>query len=210
MPTEPLVSNKIGQRLGRRGRLTRDRFLDAARVLLATTSPIDLTAAAISKAAGSSPATFYVYFDDVRELLLALSAAAPARVEALFPREDALLVDDRLQADVAVMIAAVNAAWDLNAPILLFRNLEADRGDTRFDTLRTAQARPMLDRIAAAIARRRGPDHDPMAAEAAASVLVAAIERIAVRTHRSIEDGVPFTHLSSALNDFVIRAISMT
>jgi AcrR family transcriptional regulator len=207
LPTSPPISNKIGQRLGARGNRTRERFLEAARNLLATLSPIDLTASAISKGAGSSPATFYVYFDSVHELLLALSATASASVDALFPERDALLVDERLEADIITMIAAVNAAWDCAAPILLFRNLEADRGDVRFDELRTHQAQPILERIAAAIAMRRDVGLDPAIANAEAAVLVAAIERIAVRTHRPSTDGPQPQDLSDAVARLVIKAI---
>lgn len=205
MPVPP-VNNKIGQRLGARGKRTRDRFYDAARQLLATTSPIDLTATGISKMAGSSAATFYVYFDDVRDVLLGLSATASAGVDALFPHPDALLVDTRLDADIATMIAAVNAAWDRSAPVLLYRNLEADRGDTRFDDLRTAQAKPMLERIGAAIALRRDPGAD-VAISAEAAVLVAAIERIAVRTHRPAADAMQPQDLAAALARLVAKAI---
>lgn len=206
LPTAPL-SNKIGQRLGPSGRRTRDRFLDASRVLLASMSPIDLTAAAISKQAGSSPATFYVYFDDVRDLLLALSAAASATAEDLFPLTDALLVDARLERDIATMIGAVNAAWDKSAPVLLYRNLEADRGDARFDELRTIQATPMLDRIAAAIAMRRDAGFPAAIAIAEAGVLVAAIERIAVRMHWRSTDGPRPQDLGDALARLVAKGI---
>jgi len=206
LPTTPL-SNKIGQRLGPSGRRTRDRFLDASRTLLASTSPIDLTASAISKQAGSSPATFYVYFDDIRDLLLALSETASATADALFPQADALFVDERLAQDIATMIGAVNAAWDRNAPILLYRNLEADRGDARFDELRTRQATPMLDRIAAAITMRRDPGFAAPIATAEAGVLVAAIERIAVRMHWRSAEGPRPKDLADALARLVAKGI---
>ena len=206
VPATPL-SNKIGQRLGPSGRRTRDRFLDASRTLLASMSPIDLTASAISKQAGSSPATFYVYFDDIRDLLLALSETASATADALFPLSDALLVDERLEQDIATMIGAVNAAWDLAAPILLYRNLEADRGDAQFDELRTRQATPMLERIAAAIAMRRGAGFPAVIAIAEAGVLVAAIERIAVRTHWRSADGPRPQDLADALARLVVKGI---
>lgn len=206
-PPEDGVNNKVGQRLGARGRRTRDRFLEAARALLSTTSPIDLTARAIALAAGSSPPGFFVYFDDVREVMLALCAEASASAETMLPRTDSLLDPVALEEDVAVMVAAVRAAWDRNAAVLLYRNHEADRGDERFDAVRTQQAQPLLDRLREAIARHRRSPISPQDAFAEAAVLVAAIERIAARTHGPTKNGATVEQLEAALVRVIVHSI---
>lgn len=201
------ASNKIGQQIGARGARTRDRLLEAVRALLLDRSPLDLTVSAIALRAGSSPATFYVYFDGIREALLALASSAAATAAELLPRTDSLLNDASLETDVRTMIRAVNAAWDRDAAVLTYRNLESDRGDIEFDRLRTLQAAPLLDRLSAAIARSGQWSQRDCMIEAEAAVLVAAIERIAVRMHRPHALGPHPDDLCEALTATIMRIL---
>lgn len=206
-PTLVLVSNnRIGQQLGPRGLKTRRRLLDAAVRLLRTTSPIDLNAAAIAREAGTSAATFYVYFDDVRELVLALVPDAAPELGAMFPRADSFMVAERLEEDARQFVAATFSAWDRNAPILLFRNLEADRGDAAFDAQRNSWASPVLERLIAALLAGN-PKGDRARAYADAVVLLAAVERIAATSHRTPTLGPPSDDLRAALVRQICLAI---
>src|SRR5262245_41368557 len=63
-----------GRSLGPRGVETRRRLLDATRVLLETHGVRDLRVVDIAREVGTSPATFYQYFRDVEEAVLALAA----------------------------------------------------------------------------------------------------------------------------------------
>ncbi|WP_156840663.1 TetR/AcrR family transcriptional regulator [Novosphingobium aquimarinum] len=201
-------SNRIGQQLGTRGMKTRGRLLMAAESLLRTMSPMDLNATAIAREAGSSAATFYVYFDDVRELLLDLSKAAAPSFTQLFPRPDSLLVRSRLEEDIAFIIATLNAAWDRNAAILRYRNLEADRGDADFHQLRYDLARPVLARLGEAM-RAMGPEGRCDAdVEADAVVLLAAVERLVATTHEDTQAGPDSEALRSSLIRLVMRSIT--
>lgn len=201
-------SNRIGQQLGSRGLKTRSRLLKAAASLLRTMSPMDLNATAIAREAGSSAATFYVYFDDVRQLLLDLSKAAAPTFAQMFPRPDSLLVHGRLEEDIAFVIATLNAAWDRNAAILRYRNLEADRGDVDFHRLRYDLARPVLARLGEAM-RRWGPkgrcDAD---IEADAVVILAAVERLVATTHEDTQTGPDSESLRRSLIRLVLRSIT--
>ena len=67
---------RTGQTLGRKGNRTRRRLMTAGLQLLRTQSAVSLTSAAISREAGASSATFYVYFNDVEELVFALAREA--------------------------------------------------------------------------------------------------------------------------------------
>src|SRR5690349_25146458 len=69
---EPAVALD-GRALGRRGAQTRRRLLDATADLLETHGIRDLRVVDIARAVGSSPATFYQYFRDVEEAVLALT-----------------------------------------------------------------------------------------------------------------------------------------
>jgi AcrR family transcriptional regulator len=200
------LSNKAGQQLGAKGQETRRRLLDAAEQILRECSPFALTPAAIAKAAGASAATFYVYFDDVRELLLSLSLECGAKVEELFPYEDMFMRPDRLEADASTFIAMLNLAWDRHAPVLLYRNLEADRGERCFDDARTAAAQPILQRLREALtARANGGAASEEDVHAEAVVLLAAVERIAATTHRAPENGPPPERLRAALVRLLVQ-----
>src|SRR5580765_3626830 len=58
---------------GRRGLATRQRLLDCTIELLESTPYRDLKVTDITRAAGTSPATFYQYFVDIEAILLAVA-----------------------------------------------------------------------------------------------------------------------------------------
>ena len=199
-------SNRIGQQLGARGLRTRTKLLAAAEKLLQSASPMDLNAASIAREAATSAATFYVYFDDVREVLFDLGKAAAPALAELFPSTDSLLDASRLDADIVTFVSAVNAAWDRHAAILLYRNLEADRGDDDFHALRYASARPILARLGQSM-RLLGGARSEEAIAAEAVVLLAAVERIAATTHERFAAGPSAASLQAALVRLIGRAI---
>ena len=66
-------TNQQGQSLGDKGRRTRARLLEAATKLLKTRSVREMTVMDIAKRAKTSSATFYLYFKDVEDVVLALT-----------------------------------------------------------------------------------------------------------------------------------------
>ena len=74
-----LSHNLNGQRLGRKGRDTRDRIIAAATELLAEPGNAAFTLSAVARKAGLGMTSLYVYFKDLGELVLALPGIAPAR-----------------------------------------------------------------------------------------------------------------------------------
>ena len=62
--------NQNGQRIGAKGQRTRQRLIDVTVDLLRTHGLRDLTVAEVARVAETSPATFYVYFDGVPEVVL--------------------------------------------------------------------------------------------------------------------------------------------
>ena len=61
---------------GRRGLATRQRLVECTIELLASTPYRDLKVTDITRAAGTSPATFYQYFVDIEAILLAVAEQA--------------------------------------------------------------------------------------------------------------------------------------
>ena len=99
-------TNKNGQLLGRKGMETRKRMMEAARRLLATRSPFDLTALLITREAKSAPATFYVYFDDVQDVTIFI-----VDPEANFQRIWDLVQADYWGAAPHPTVTAVGVTW---------------------------------------------------------------------------------------------------
>ncbi len=183
-----LEQSTVAPVLGRKGTETRARLLAATRELLKTTSPFHLTVAAIAKAANTAPATLYVYFEDVQDVFHALSAEACREFEQMTRDNPAWFTDlGRIEADAEQFIEAFNRIWDRHSHALLYRNLESDRGNARFQELRTASALPMIDRLAAA-AGKANPALGKRDAYAEAIVLYSSVERLAATRHQIPSD----------------------
>ena len=186
------ITSKNGQPLGNKGMETRLGLMAAAGRLMERRSPLSITAAAVSKEAGTAAATFYVYFDDVEDILWAMCDEIAQDTTDLFA-DDTLLRDERhLERDALAFVKAYSEIWSRHGPLLLYRNLESDRGNVRFNQLVTRIALPVLraltDRIVAAC-----PPDQPMTrseANAEAVVVVAALDRIAAALHMYPEDSL--------------------
>ena len=72
-----------GRALGRRGAQTRQRLLDATARLLEDNGLRELRVVDIARAVDLAPATFYQYFHDVEEAVLALSVAVGEETSSL-------------------------------------------------------------------------------------------------------------------------------
>jgi AcrR family transcriptional regulator len=142
----------------------------------------ELRVADIAKAARTSTATFYLYFQDVPEAVLAVisqySQSTPEFLTQLsepWPEEEAY---DRAQYFVESYIDA----WQAHGPLFRVRNLAADEGDERFIAMRSVAVRPLLEALAARIEDRQQANGLPhnLHAPSTAGALLAMIERIAV------------------------------
>lgn len=178
--------------LGNKGMETRRSLMAATRRLLDRESPLGITAAAISKEAGTAPATFYVYFDNVEDVLWALCDSISQDTSELFPRHDTLRNPERLDEDALAFIKGYSEIWGRHGPLLLFRNLEADRGNKRFNQLVLRIALPILQGITDRIVEASTPERPITRSEANAEavVLIAAMDRIAAAIHLYPEDSL--------------------
>jgi AcrR family transcriptional regulator len=203
------ITNKQGQILGRKGQETRQRLMAAARKLLCSSSPVDLTAVAIAKAAGTSSASFYMYFDDVQDVLYSLSQLAGTEMTEVAKLLDAPWTFETLERETIELIEALNSVWSRHREVLRYRNLEADRGDPRFEELRMNTYIPFIERFARRIlslnpatGSRRKSD-----AYAEATVLHAAMERLAATDPMVVEKGLGSHKLVSALARIIIQTL---
>jgi AcrR family transcriptional regulator len=178
-------TSKAGKILGNKGTGTRTLLLEAARRLMASTSPMNISASSIAKEAGVSGATFYVYFDDVEDILWTLCDAITEDTIDLFADPTLLCVAERLDEDALWLIRAYCDIWIRHGPILLYRNLEGDRGNTRFSLLLTKTALPILRGLTDRIVdqSKDGERLSRSEANAEAVVMIAAMDRIAAALH---------------------------
>lgn len=176
--------SKAGAPLGRKGIETRARLLEKTRELLEHVSPFNLTVAAITKAARTAAATFYVYFNDVQDVFYALSLDANREFEEMAGGHREWFAEPcNFVSDAQQFVDEFNAIWDRHRHALQYCNLESDRGNARFQDLRTANALPLIDRLAQA-GKRANPAEKARDAYADAIVLLCSVERLAATRHQ--------------------------
>ncbi len=201
-----IETNQQGQTLGRKGLQTRQKLMAAARKLLDVYSPVELTAVSIAKEAGTSSASFYMYFEDVRDILYALAGEAAVDMAAIHevvrqPWEPGAVRQNALR-----LVEHFNGVWENHRQVLRFRNMEADRGDPRFEALRMSTYVPFIDLMARQLiaACPEGQQRPTLGqAFALASVLHAAMERLASTDPAVVARGVG----AHKLNDAVAHVI---
>lgn len=172
-----IVHNLNGQRLGRKGRDTRQRIIAAAQELLSdpAAEPISLSAVARKVPLGMS--SLYLYFTDLTELLLAVLEPAMAMAEEAFiAKLRQRWPDETLHEHCLDFLRAYFSFWFQHSPILHLRNQMADRKDIRMMHERVRVAQPVIRLFVEQM------DHDAdiprTAAFGMASVLYTGIERV--------------------------------
>lgn len=202
--------NKQGQILGRKGLETRQRLMSATCELLRSSSPVDLTAVAIAKAAGTSSASFYMYFDDVQDVLYSLSVLAGEEMTDVANLLDTPWTPKSFEAKAVELVEALNHVWSRHREVLRYRNLEADRGNPRFEELRMNTYIPFIERFAQLIlslnpatGKRRKSD-----AYAEATVLHAAMERLAAVDPEVVDRGLGAKRLTAAMARIIAQAVT--
>lgn len=177
MIDEGQAANNIGQAMGAKGQRTRRRVIDATVSLLTTTSLRDVRVAQIARIAEISPASFYVYFDSVHDVVLAAIAEidqSPAQLLAMLAAPWPLTeARDRARAFVSAYVDF----WQDHRVVFRVRNLASEEGDERFRKAREDSIRPLLGAMAARIEAREGAVAD-VPGYAQAGILAAMLERL--------------------------------
>jgi AcrR family transcriptional regulator len=179
----------------------------AAREMLKTTSPLALTAIAVTRAAGTAPPSFYVYFTDTRDLLLALAEEASTDLQALARHFETPWPTDEAEARARAFVDDFVATWDSHCEVLAFRNLEADRGDPAFDESRVQSSLPVLtaltDRFVESTPGARRVDRF-----AEAVIFYATLERIATIEKTTQSHRLQPHHYKTALARMIAQSVT--
>lgn len=136
--------NHYGQKIGSKGERTRQVLIETTVELLETHGLRDVSVADVARAARTSPATFYVYFRGVPEVVLAALEGASQtspEIEAVFAepwhRGDAARLA-RSFVDTYCML------WNRHRTIFRVRNMAAEEGDQRFYRARMEASVPIM------------------------------------------------------------------
>lgn len=207
MTGEPAVQATIteadinGRKLGAKGRRTRQQLIDATVALLETHGLRDVSVVDVAKAAQTSPATFYVYFKGVPEVVLAALETATQTS----PELEALVARDWLAPGAAkaaeAFVDGYTTIWNRHRTIFVVRNLAAEEGDVRFYETRMKQAVPMMNaisgQVACAQAAGRTPAH--LSPRSCAGTILMMLERLsAIGPISRDDDGVSYSELKAA------------
>jgi len=134
----------------------------------------------VARAVGASPATFYQYFADVEDAILALASELAIEVQPI----SAMLDVDWSGADgldrAREFVAAYTRFWDDNGPVLRILMLRADDRDERFRTVRRAYSEPFMVAMVTKVhqAQAAGQLASALDAEATAGAVLAALDRL--------------------------------
>lgn len=174
---EPLSHNLLGQRLGKKGRDTRERILAATDRLLAGPSDAPITLSAVAREASLGMTSLYLYFNDLTELLLAQLSAIMTNAEDAYAGHlrshwpDAALGEHCLR-----FVEAYHTFWVRNSRILHLRNAYADSNDERMRKQRIEMSLPLIGFLVRQM--ESDPTETHLRPFAMASVLLTSIERM--------------------------------
>lgn len=177
--------NKSGQLLGQKGHRTRTRIISATLSLIEASQGLAPSAAAVARAAEISSPTFYLYFADVGEAILAAVEQVGDELDPVIALLKPDWPADALFARARAFVEAYFEYWEAHASALRVRNRLADQGDQRFVILRVNS----VSRLSGAIAGKLVVP-EPVGRLHLASVLVTALERsVTVRVLGLYPDG---------------------
>lgn len=136
--------NHYGQKIGSKGERTRQVLVDTTVELLETHGLRDVSVADVARAAQTSPATFYVYFRGVPEVVLAALEGALQTS----PEIEAIFAEPWHRGDSARLarsfVDTYCLLWNRHRTIFRVRNMAAEEGDQRFYRARMEAAVPIM------------------------------------------------------------------
>ncbi len=175
--------NKQGQALRRKGKITRQRFLDETFALLHNVTLEEVTVPNIAAQVGLSTATFYLYFSDIDELYLELAERAGNDFHVLLELVETPWPLTKIYEHAIGFVTAFLSIVRRHRPVIHLRNARADRCDKRFDNMRIKSARPLIEALGRQLHRHEGTvkTHEVDFSEAIGATLFTGLERLSIR-----------------------------
>ncbi len=152
---------------GRRGRATRDRLLGCTAELLTSTPWRSIKVIDIARQAGTSPATFYQYFENVEQAILVLAEELMEGAALLAELVDGDWTEAESWATARSVVDGFMGYWEENRSVFRVVELATEEGDLRFQGLRVRALNAVTVTLARVIASGGSPaGTDPMAVAA--------------------------------------------
>ena len=211
-----LSHNLAGQKLGRKGRVTRERILAATAELLAGPRDVAISMSAVARQASLGLTSLYNYFTDLTELLLALlEPVMESAEEAFLDQLRRRWPDAELGVRCSTFVFAYHAFWSRNARLLHLRNSMSDHHDQRMMMHRVNSTQPIIHLL---VEQMGGDPTAPRSPEyAMATMLMIGIERsVTVATNEELpwllaqdihHDATHFLHPGARLLELAIRDV---
>src|SRR5579883_3237317 len=121
---------------GRRGQATRQRLLECTAELLETTPWRSIKVIDIARQAGTSPATFYQYFENVEQAILVLAEELMEGAAELAALVDGDWSEQASWATARQVVEGFMEYWEANRSVFRVVELATEEGDLRFQGLR--------------------------------------------------------------------------
>jgi AcrR family transcriptional regulator len=170
--------NLNGQRLGRKGRGTRERILTACAELLADPAGLPISMSAVARRADLGMTSLYNYFSDLTEVLLAVLEPVMATAEEGYL---AILREVWPDAELAercdAFLRAYFGFWSHHSRLLHLRNAMADGRDERMMIHRVNSSQPLIGLFVAQMGGEAADMASPV--RGMATVLMTGVERTA-------------------------------
>ncbi len=158
------VATTDGRVPGQRGLATRRRLLDATAELLSTTSWRSVKVIDIARRAGTSPATFYQYFENVEQ---AIGVLAEEMVEQAADLSDLVGGDwseDSSWETALRVIEEFLAYWEANRAVFRVVDLATEEGDANLRGVRVRALNAVTVALARVISQAAPSDAGPLGA----------------------------------------------
>ncbi|MCB2078479.1 MAG: TetR/AcrR family transcriptional regulator [Novosphingobium sp.] len=180
--------NLNGQRLGRKGRVTRERILSATVELLESDDGEPISLSAVARRASLGMSSLYNYFGDLTELLLAVLEPVMATAEdAYLSKLRERWPEEELGERCLDFVSSYHRFWARHSRLLHLRNSMADQRDRRMMQHRVQSSQPI---IALIVTQMDGAnDVRPSPATSMATMLMTGIERsVTIATDRQLPE----------------------
>lgn len=175
------IATTDGRVPGRRGLATRQRLLGCTAELLVATPWRSIKVIDIARQAGTSPATFYQYFENVEAAITVLAEELVEGAGILAGLVDGDWTEDASWNTAVAVVEGFMDYWERNRAVFRVVELTTVEGDLRFQGLRVRALNAVTVTLARVIATQSGTSGSPAGSDpmAAAGTLIAMLAQVA-------------------------------
>ena len=204
------LTDQSGRALGPRAAETRRRLLDATEALLAERPLRELRVMDVARRVGTSPATFYQYFEDLEDAVGSLAERTAEEMTAIVAEIRGSWEGAEARPRARRIVEAFIAHWDAHRAVLRVRNLRSEEGDPRFLAVRRRVHGPVIEALADVVraSQRAGSVAPEVHPGAAGASLAAILERLAAYHSELRVVGVTREHLVETTARILVRTLT--